>query len=104
MDEHVTTESLGWQVEEWVFDTGAPGLAGVIARFRALWAKVAVNKSIRHVLNQQNRFNQVIAAQMIDRDLEWVELKHDFAQLTAHAVQLRRRLDQQEALLQKLQA
>ncbi len=104
MGDHTTTESLGWQVQDRVFDTRAPGLAGVVARFRTLLAQLAVNRRIRHLLNQQNRFNQVIAAQLIDRDVESIELKHDLAQLTVHVVQLRRRLDQQEALLQKLQA
>jgi len=83
-----TKEMRGWQLEEFVFDSGAPGLTGWLNRVRAWWAKVAVGRSIRYVLVQQNRFNEIVSFQLIERDRELVELRHDLAGLTAEVARL----------------
>lgn len=90
-------------IEERPFISNTPIIGGAIVRVRELWNSVSTKWYIRPLLNQQNRFNQIVAAQLqehdiwhISHDQQQTELARQLAELTVELVQINKRLSHLE--------
>lgn len=83
-------------LEEFTFTSAAPGIGGLIARFRDAWNRIATTEQARPVMARQSAFNQAVVdwlsrstgmnaldAGLIDNDREQTRLNHDAALLAA---------------------
>ncbi|HSM56032.1 MAG TPA: hypothetical protein VK879_07760 [Candidatus Sulfomarinibacteraceae bacterium] len=99
------------EVEEYVFDSDAPIVGPLIARFRQAWNNVATRWTVRALRQQQNEFNRLVLgrlreqdARLIQQDREQTELVHDLAELTAQMARANRLLSSIEARLARLES
>ncbi len=57
-----------WQVREHPFVSRVPLIGPWIARLREMWNSVSTKWYVRPLLQQQNHYNQLVAAQLADDD------------------------------------
>ena len=97
-------------IEEQPFHSSVALVGPLIARFREAWNSVAAKWYVRPLLQQQNRFNQLIAAQMRDQEMrliaqdhEQADLIHDLAEVTAQLARANRLLASIDGRLARLE-
>ena len=81
LDDRVTQARSAWNVQPLSFQSSVPVIGSFIAALRTAWNSVATKWQIRHVLDQQNRFNLIVyrslgdlaqAAQTVSDKTDWL--------------------------------
>jgi hypothetical protein len=108
-------EGKGWLEEQAViqehsFHSDVALVGPLIVRLREAWNSVAAKWYVRSLLQQQNRFNLLIARQLreqetrlIAQDREQTDLVHDLAAVSAQLAQANRLLASIDARLARLE-
>jgi hypothetical protein len=98
------------EIKEQPFRSPTRMVGPLIARFRSLWNSVSTKWYVRPLLQQQNRFNQLLVERLQDHDVRLIEqdrdqtaLTHDLADVAAQLKQTNRHLASIERRLQRLE-
>ncbi len=95
-------------VAERPFTSTTPLIGPLIARFRDAWNNVAAKWHVRHILQQQNDFNQLVAQQLREQQV-WLRSQQQWwhaaetSELLAEIAQLRQQVAELQARLDKLE-
>lgn len=95
-------------VAERPFTSTTPLIGPLIARFRDAWNSIAAKWHVRHILQQQNDFNQLVAQQLREQQV-WLRSQQQWwhaaetSELLAEIAQLRQQVAELQARLDKLE-
>jgi GT2 family glycosyltransferase len=71
--EPLVLAEMPWEVVAQSFVSHAPLVGRWIARFREAWNSVSTKWYVRHILQQQNHYNRVVAGRMIEHEQRMIE-------------------------------
>lgn len=99
------------ELQEQPFRSDVPVVGPLIARVREAWNSVATRWYVRALVQQQSRFNRLVAERLAEQDERLLEqdgeqtaLVHDLAELSAQLAQANRLLSSIEQRLARLEA
>lgn len=92
------------EVAEQPFVSTAPLVGGLIVRIRTAWNNMAGRWYVLAMFRQQNRFNQLAAAQLEEQEERLVAQDHDLTALTHTVAELELQLKQLAQRVRALEA